>query len=502
MGREETKETIQRVIPPGKITTSEPAGFSSTPSEQESSSNVSRFTYHILTIAGLGTVYFVAAKLGLKLALVYPSASSVWPGTGIALAAILLLGYRVWPGIFLGAFLANVTTAGSVATSVGIALGNTLEGLIGAHFLNCFANGRNAFDRARDILKFAFLAATVSTLVSATIGVTSLSIGGFIQPKDFGRVWFTWWLGDTIGSILLTPLLVLWSVDPRVRWSPSQVLERAFFLSLFILLNLVVFGGLTPLSQENYPLEFLCVPFFIWSAFRFGQRETAVAVAVLGAIAIWGTLHGYGPFATRASEESLLLLQSFMGVKALMGLVLSATVAEYRRVETQLSHQAITDPLTGLWNYRKFIDALEAEIKRAERTERPFAMLFLDVDNLKVINDRLGHIAGNQALCRVANALRGSCRSIDTVARFGGDEFAMILPEAEEKAAHIVAERIANRLVHDHDGPTITVSVGVAVYPTDGDRQESLVSAADSILYKAKSRRRPNMSSSSHTTER
>jgi diguanylate cyclase (GGDEF)-like protein len=172
-----------------------------------------------------------------------------------------------------------------------------------------------------------------------------------------------------------------------------------------------------------------------------------------------------------------------------MSLVLSALVAEYRQVETQLSHQAITDPLTGLWNYRKFIDVLDGEIKRAERTERPFAMLFLDVDNLKIINDRLGHIAGNQALCRVANALRGSCRSIDTVARFGGDEFAMILPEAEEKAAHIVADRIANRLVHDHDGPRITVSVGIAVYPTDGDRKESLVSAADRILYKAKNRR-------------
>jgi diguanylate cyclase (GGDEF)-like protein len=395
----------------------------------------------------------------------------------------------VWPGVFIGAFLANVTTAGSVTTSLGIALGNTLEGLIGARFLHCFANGRNAFDRARDILKFVFLAATLSTVISATIGVTSLSLGGFLQSKDFGRIWFTWWLGDTIGSILLTPLLVLWSINPRIRWNLSQICERILFLSLFVLLNLVIFGGVTPLSQENYPLEFLCLPFFIWTAFRFSQRETAAAVVVLGALALWGTLHGYGPFVTRTSQESLLLLQLFMGVQSVMSLVLSALVAEYRQVETQLSHQAITDPLTGLWNYRKFIDVLDGEIKRAERTERPFAMLFLDVDNLKIINDRLGHIAGNQALCRVANALRGSCRSIDTVARFGGDEFAMILPEAEEKAAHIVADRIANRLVHDHDGPRITVSVGIAVYPTDGDRKESLVSAADRILYKAKNRR-------------
>lgn len=488
--REEIKEIVQKPIAPGQ-TIPDPAGLpESAPGDRKSLRSPLRFIYPLLTIACLAVVYFIAAKLGLKLAFVYPSASPVWPGTGIALAAILLLGYRVWPGIFIGAFLANLTTAGSIATSLSIATGNTLEGLIGAHFLNCFANGRNAFDRARDVLKFAFLAATLSTVVSATIGVTSLSMAGFIEPKDFGRVWFTWWLGDTIGAILLTPLFVLWSINPRVRWNLSQICERILFLFLFVLLNLVVFGGFTSLSQQNYPVEFLCVPFFIWTAFRFGQRETAAAVVVLGGITIWGTLQGYGPFATRTSQESLLLLQSFMGVKAVMSLVLAALVAEYRQVQTQLSNQAVTDPLTGLWNYRKFTDALDAEIKRAERTERPCAMLFLDVDNLKIINDRLGHIAGNQALCRVANALRGSCRSIDTVARFGGDEFAVILPEAEEKAAHIVAERIANRLVHDQDGPTITVSVGVAVYPTDGDRKESLMSAADRILYKAKGRDR------------
>jgi diguanylate cyclase (GGDEF)-like protein len=485
--REETKATIQGFITSGKMAASNLAGFSgSGPGEEKSAYNGSQAIYRILAIGGLGVVYFVAAKLGLKLAFLYPSASSVWPGTGIALAAMLLFGYRVWPAIFVAAFLANLTTAGSVATSLGIATGNTLEGLIGARFLNRCANGRNVFDRARDILKFAFLAATLSTVVSATIGVMSLSMGNFIQPKDFGRVWFIWWLGDTIGSILLTPLLVLWSINPSIRWNLSQIFERILFLSGFVLLNLIVFGGLTPLSLENYPLEFLVVPFFIWAAFRFGQRETAVAIVVLAAIAIWGTLRGYGPFAMRTSEKSLLLLQSFMGVKAVMSLVLSAIVAEYRRVEAQLLHLAVTDPLTGLSNYRKFIDVLDGEIRRADRTDRPFAILFVDVDKLKLINDNLGHIAGNQALCRVANALRGSCRSIDTVARFGGDEFAMILPEAEEKAAHIVAERIANRLAHDRDGPPITVSVGVAVYPTNGNRKESLMNAADSELYKAK----------------
>ncbi len=492
---EEIQETIKRFTAPGEISALGPASVDGNVArERQSSPSGSEFIYRALTIVCVAAAYFIAAKLGLRLAFMYPSASSVWPGTGIALASLLLLGYPVWPGIFLGAFLANVTTAGSVATSLGIAVGNTLEGIIGARFLNQCANGRNVFDRARDIMKFAFLAATLSTVISATVGVTSLSMGNFIAPKDFGPAWFTWWLGDTIGSIVLTPLLVLWSINRRIQWSLRQVCEATLFLFSFILVGLVIFGGLTPWSHENYPLEFLCIPFFIWTAFRFSQRETAAAIVILSVLAMWGTLHGFGPFARRNSQESLFLLQSFMGVTAIMSLVLAAIVAEYRRFETQLLHLAITDPLTGLSNYRKFIDMLDGEIKRAERSERPFAMLFLDVDNLKSINDGLGHVVGNLALCRVANALRGSCRSIDTVARYGGDEFAVILPEAEEAAAWRVADRIANRLAQDHDGPPITVSVGIAVYPADGDRKESLVSAADSILYQAKSRGRPDRS--------
>jgi integral membrane sensor domain MASE1 len=360
----------------------------------------------ILMIISLGVVYFIGAKLGLRLAFDNPSASSVWPGTGIALSALLLFGYGVWPGIFLGAFFANLTTAGSVGTSLGIAAGNSLEALIGVSLLNRMAHGKAVFDRARDVLKFALLAAALSTVVSATIGVASLALGEFIQPQDFSPIWFTWWLGDTIGAILLTPLLVLWWADPRVNWNLKQTLEAALFVVSFILVNLLVFVGVTPMSRENYPLAFLCTPFFIWTAFRFGRRETTVAILVLCAISLWGTLHGDGPFASRGSERSLLLLQSFLGVTALMSLVLSAMVAEKRSVETELLRLAITDSLTGLANYRRFIDALESEIKRAQRSGRGFAILFLDLDGLKSINDRLGHIAGNQALCRVAQALR------------------------------------------------------------------------------------------------
>src|SRR5437870_4868381 len=139
-----------------------------------------------------------------------------------------------------------------------------------------------------------------------------------------------------------------------------------------------------------------------------------------------------------------------------------------RRVEARLLHLSVSDPLTGLANYRQLMAALEGEIQRSQRTERPFAVVLLDVDGLKRINDRHGHLVGSLALCRVAAVLQLSCRAIDTAARFGGDEFALVLPEADEAAAGLVMRRVSERLAWDTDTPRVTVSLGAAVYPGDG----------------------------------
>src|SRR5438874_2348175 len=149
----------------------------------------SRLLRRLGLLAALAAGYFVAGKVGLEVAYVHPSATVVWPPSGLTLAAFLLLGYEVWPAILLGAFLVNITTAGSIATSAAIAAGNTLEGLVGAYLVNRFARGHRACERARDVFKLAGLAALLSTTISATAGVVSLSLGGFAQWTDFGSIW-------------------------------------------------------------------------------------------------------------------------------------------------------------------------------------------------------------------------------------------------------------------------------------------------------------------------
>ncbi|HEX9144704.1 MAG TPA: MASE1 domain-containing protein [Candidatus Binatia bacterium] len=279
----------------------------------------------------LSAFYFCAGKLGLFLAYLHPSASAVWPPSGIALAAFLLWGYRLWPGIFVGAFLVNITTAGSLETTLAIALGNTLEGLLGAWLINRFAGGPKVFERARNIFRFTVLAALVSTAVGATVGVTTLSLEGFAIWQQYAAIWLTWWLGDMAGDLLVAPLLVIWATEPHPNVTPSRLLEAAGVLASLILSGYVVF-----LAGNRFILESIVILPLLWAAFRFGQRGAVTAAFLMSSIALAGTLRGTGPFVTQDLNESLLHLQGFMGTIAVAGLVLASVITERVRVEQHL----------------------------------------------------------------------------------------------------------------------------------------------------------------------
>jgi diguanylate cyclase (GGDEF)-like protein len=434
--------------------------------------------------------YVLAAKLSLRLATVHPSATPFWPPTGIAMVTLLLLGQRYWPAIFAGAFLVNLTTAGSVLTSFGIAAGNSLEAVTATYLVSRFANGKDVFDRTRDILRFALYGGILSTAVAATFGVTSLALGGFASWHQYGIIWRTWWLGDAAGALVFTPFLLLWCANPSWRSSKPQFVEGAALLVSTLLVSGIVFGPVLHSEIRNDPWTFLCTPFLIWAAFRFGPREASAIICVVCAIAVVGTTHGYGPFARQSPNDSLLLLQSFLSIQALMTLVFAAEVSERRRQEEQARLLAVRDPLTGLANYRLLVERVGEEIRRHGRTGKPFAVLLLDLDGLKRINDEYGHLVGSLAICRVAEVLHLCCRDTDTAARYGGDEFALVLTESTAESATVVAGRVVERLSQDTEEPRISVGIGVAEFPRDGVRIEQLLSAADQALYNDKGRSR------------
>jgi PAS domain S-box-containing protein len=285
----------------------------------------------------LAIVYFAAAKVGLSLAFINASASAVWPPTGIALAAVLLLGPRVSLGVFVGAFLANVATAGTLATSLVIAAGNTAEALVGAWLVRRLAGGPQAFESALGVFEFAALAAGVATTISATAGVTVLAAAGFVPASDYGAVWLTWWLGDAVGALIVAPPILLWARRTAAgRWTARRAAEAALAGAAVLVTGAAVFGVLPAPGLRQ--TSFITIPPVLWIAFRFGARAASTAILGLSAIAVWGTLAGLGPFFTGDFNESLLLLQSFMGVIGMTGLAVGAVVAERASSEEGLRH--------------------------------------------------------------------------------------------------------------------------------------------------------------------
>jgi PAS domain S-box-containing protein len=331
-----------------------------------------RFPKKIAIAAGLLLVYFAAGKLGLRLALVNASTSTIWPPTGIALAALLILGYEFWPVILIGSFLVNITTTGTLVTSISIAFGNSLEAFAGAYLVNRFAGGRQAMAKAVNVFKFALLGGLMCTAVSATIGVLSLCLGHLAAWNQFQSVWLTWWLGDSTGALTWTPFLLLWCARNggnrmRHRWLEAAALAACLFLA-----GEVVLSTHSPLSTGHYLVAFLFIPLLVWPAFRFGPRGTAATILLLSMATIWRTLHGFGPFMRVDENESLLLLQAFTGVVSVTSMAVAAVVSE--RAEKELRLREAHNTAESLVEQRTLAlrdsnAKLEEELRHRFRTE-------------------------------------------------------------------------------------------------------------------------------------
>ena len=313
---------------------------------------------HWARVAALAVVYFAAAKLGLSMAFVADQVSAVWPPAGIALAALLLFGRRVWPGVLLGAFAANATVAEPLLVAVAIAAGNTLEAVAGAWLLERVGSPfRRGLDGLREVTLLG-VAAGVVTTIAATVGVTALCAGGVEPWERFWRLWSVWWLGDATGILVVTPLLLAWWAS-RGSWNTARAAELATLVAALVAVAMVVFAGfLLPWLPER-PLGYAVFPFLLWAGLRFRQPGVTLVTATASAVAIASVLAGRGSFAAASPNQGLVLLQCFLAVVSVTGLFLGAAVAERDRAErrrAELAHEA-AETLRGEIAFRRAIEA-------------------------------------------------------------------------------------------------------------------------------------------------
>jgi signal transduction histidine kinase/CheY-like chemotaxis protein len=308
----------------------------SNPRSLAPATNSIRGVSYVGSLVAIGAIYLVLAKGGLALASIHPSSTPIWPPTGVALAAVLLRGYRTWPAIFAAALIANATTAGSVATAIAIAAGNALEAVVGAYLINRWSGGCSTFSSPDSVAKFAVICVVIATPISASIGLTSLTIFGYIEQKSFADAWITWWLGDVTGALVIAPVIVLWASSRYHDFECHAFWETVGVLTTAAVVGLIAFSPLIEQTPGRDPLGFLAIVPMLWAALRRGPRDTATVALVLAGITIWGTLKGGGPFTTADLNASFLLVLMFLISITVPSLLLSADVAVRKKAEERL----------------------------------------------------------------------------------------------------------------------------------------------------------------------
>jgi PAS domain S-box-containing protein len=340
---------------------------------------------YVVHVALLAAAYLAVALIGLRFAIPPGNATAVWPASGVALAAVLLLGAPVWPGVWLGALLANLTTTVSVPAAAAIATGNALEALVGAWLCRrCLPRADVPFQRVDEAFLFA-AAAGVASVVAATVGGASLVLGGYAPWSQFPANWSTWWLGDVAGLMIVVPLALTWAIPGPGLWGGTRRAELAALLALMVLTSQAIFGGW--LSGQIAPqLLYIPLMFLIWACLRFGLPVVTLSTALVSSSVIAGTSAGLGPFRAEALPSSLFHLQMFMNLYALTGLAFAAVVAGRRSSERRLqrSHAELerlvserTDALTvanaGL--RQEMAEHQKAEDQLREREHRYRALI-------------------------------------------------------------------------------------------------------------------------------
>ena len=419
------------------------------------------------------------------------SSSNISPRVLFAVGGTLLTLF--FAGIF---YLRLTSVAGSPQAYLYLEVGGTL--LSFCYAANALVRFRGTHDRTALILAFGF----VLSGIIETVGYFGLNDSLAADPVALSRIPMGWMVSRTLLAVLLLAAVAVDRYMPTARQPSKETAAALLIVALAAYLTSAAFlaAPAAPMARPSNvlsrPWDLLPAALFLIAALWFRQRIRSdkdqksspnVFDYSLFLVASLNVLcHLSAAFSRQLFDGPFFLAELSKTFSYIV--MLSGALLDQARLFEQVRSMAVSDSLTGLANYRRLISVLEAELDRSRRTQRPFSIVLLDMDGLKTINDHFGHLTGSRALVRLGKILRNHSRAIDTPARYGGDEFALLLPEAAKDIASRVVSRIRERLAAESEPPALSVSAGVAAFPEDGDTPEKLLGAADRALYAMKNR--------------
>lgn len=476
-------------------------------------------------------LYIIGIQLSHQFTTLQGEVASVWLPSSITLWMIFIHGSQILPGIVIGSIIGLTPALNSIQPplsffgflflQINCAIANCLQPYITYRFIVKIVPSQEIFDELKSI--WIFIVASVFTpLISAFIGISSLLWLGSIALDNYTVSFINWWLASSLAHILFTPTLLLWKKKEKRNFKATW-LEIILVLLSLILICLASF-------KWAYPLEYLLLPILLWGVFRLPRFYSALLVSVISVVAIIGTNHGYGVFVKNSLSQSLLFLQSFIGVLSLTSLIMSALLTEkkiakhqleeilnslentvlertkelretkdnLKQVNQTLEKMVNTDGLTEIANRRCFDGILTQQWEILAQQQKSLSLLLIDVDYFKLYNDTYGHQQGDECLVIIAQSFQSVIRNGDLVARYGGEEFVILLPNTNIQESSIVAKKISNVItqlniphqsskIHDR----VTISIGIAsMIPNPQDTPKSLIETADKALYLAKQKGR------------
>jgi integral membrane sensor domain MASE1/DNA-binding CsgD family transcriptional regulator/PAS domain-containing protein len=366
----------------------------------------------VVALILVGLAYFTFAYIGLRFASVNSSATPIWPPKGLAIAAMLLWGPRIAPAIFVAAFLVNQLTAGSIFTSLAIAAGNTLEAVIAGYLVGYWAKGEQIFDTPTGTIKFALIS-VAATAVSATIGVSSLTLAGYADVSVSISVWLTWWLGDLAGALVVTPVVVLWAKSDPASLKAPRITKTGLLYLAAAAVGAIAFSPLLQQTTLRDALVFIVILPLLWASLRDGPRDTATITLIISAFVVWCTEMQCGPFSKPNPNDSLMLSLAFMITTAVPFLALSTDVAMRYRIENQEKRHALETEV--LWQCRdqaafngSFDDLLRGCLERICRvTGWPVGHICLPDDDPRLLGNQVWHFE-REELAALAHETAGN----------------------------------------------------------------------------------------------